>query len=99
MADFANVSVERGVEGRDGRPGAVLRFPFNQGVIDALKELPTADRYWNGHAWWVAMESEPAAVAILFERWREILFYGVGGESDFVMNSDGVVIEQGGLFD
>lgn len=93
-------TVERQVVGRDGREGVSLRFPYDAGVVAALKdEIPAPDRYWNGETWWVAAEHEDAAVQILQRRWNEILFIGLDGESDYLMDRNGVVTYQGGLFD
>lgn len=92
--------VERRVEGRDGREGVSLHFPYDPGVVAALKhEIPRSDRYWNGETWWVATEHEDAAVSILQRRWNEIMFIGLDGESDYLMDRSGAVTYQGGLFD
>lgn len=102
MADFAKVTVERDVPGRDDRPGTTLRFPFNPGVQSALMEaVPSRDRYWwpERSAWWVAADSEDVALAVLFGEWGEILFIGTEGESDYLMDRHGTVVGQPGLFD
>lgn len=92
--------VERRVEGRDGREGVSLRFPYDPGVVASLKdEIPARDRYWNGEMWWVAAEHADPAVQILQRRWNEVMFIGLDGESDYLMDRNGAVTYQASLFD
>lgn len=92
--------VERLVSGRDNRPGTKIRAPFDRNVVHDLKaEIPVPHRYWDGDAWWVSKEFTDAAVLILFRRWGEIMFIGLDGESDYLLDRHGTVTEQVGLFD
>lgn len=91
-------SIERDVAGQDGRRGLIVRSPYDASFVDALKaQLPRGDRYWTGEAWWCAPEHEEVVVHLLHQRWPEVLFYGQGGESDYLMDRKGAVIEQGRL--
>lgn len=92
-------SIERECAGQDGREGLLVRTPFDRSLVDQLKaQVPRGDRYWTGEAWWVAPEHQDLVVYLLHKRWPEILFYGLEGESDFMVDRGGAVTEQGRLF-
>lgn len=42
----------------DDRPGSLVRTPYDEAFIEAVKALPWQDRRWIAHesAWWVADE-------------------------------------------
>lgn len=67
--------------GPDGRPGVLVRTPFDEAVIEQLKTIPTKDRRWwpEVGAWWVSAEQADLAEHFVRSRWDEVDVVGLDG--------------------
>lgn len=94
----SSARIEKGVV-RVGRAGALLRFPFDQRTVDELKyAVEPRDRTYDPETttWWVAESALERAIAVLRQRWSEIMVFSP--EGDYVLGRDGTVARQESLF-
>jgi len=86
----------------DDRPGVLLRFPYDAEFIEELKDAvrPARDRGFKPalEGWWVAEAHRETAEQLLADRFGSYAVLGEYG-GDYVVNSDGSRIGQGGLFE
>jgi len=60
--------------GRDDRDGFLVRTPYSDAFIEALKaQLPRQDRYWvaDSSAWWIADDGWGLLTYLLLEHFGE----------------------------
>ena len=94
-------SLERGVPGpKDDQAGVCLRFEYDEAFIADLKNLsPYPARYWSPElgGWWFSEDIETEVVQLTLKRFGEIKIVE-DGKPDQIVNENGEVLQQEGLF-
>jgi len=95
---FATPTIERGVPGRRGEDGIILRAPRSEALLwDLEMEVATARREWlaDRHAWWIAASYFRTIINIVLRSYPSVLI--LGDDEDRVISRDGTSVLQGRL--
>lgn len=94
----ADVTLERGVPAgtTPDRGGLLLTSPYDEELVDTLKSLPRADRWWDGEreGWWVAAAHEDFVVQAAVAVFGAVKIIGQDGESDYYVDRHGRSVQE-----
>lgn len=91
----ADVTLERGIPAGAGfdpnRMGLLLSSPYDEGLVETLKSLPRADRWWDAEreGWWVAAAHEEFVIEAAVAVFGAVKIVGLEGESDYYVDRHG----------
>jgi hypothetical protein len=97
-AQSGTPTIERGVPGRRGEEGILLRAPRCEALLwDLEMEIAAARREWlsNQHAWWISASYLPTVINIVLRSHPSVLV--LGHAEDHLISRDGTSVLQGRL--
>jgi hypothetical protein len=95
---FVTPTIERGVRGRRGEDGILLRAPRSEALSwDLEMEVAAARREWlsDRQAWWIAASYYRTVISIVLRSHPSVLVLGT--DEDRMISRDGTSVLQGRL--
>ena len=93
-------SIEKDIPGRDRRDGLLLRVPYREGFVAALKAgLHASHRYWDAGvaAWWIDARDCGRVAQIVLDHFPALVLLGSVGEEDRVVRRHGALSNRDAL--
>lgn len=97
--EFGTPSIERGIPGRAGEQGLLLRAPRNETLEwDLEAEIGSARRVWlvDRQAWWISAAYYQTVIAIVLRSFPSVMVFD--DTEDQLLSRDGHAAQQGRLF-
>ena len=78
----------------------VLRTPYDEDFVEALKQLPREARRWDAQAkvWRVDLDHVSHVRDLMLRHWNEIAVVNDPDEGDHILDASGTIHQQFGLF-